>query len=234
MKTKNLLMALLVGGLTLASCNDIPTVPEGEFLIEGELKNVPDSVVIGLYQKEGRSNHLVAQDTVIHGKFKIRDTISGVMPKKFCLLCFDDGFPGTWADVWVKSGFYTKVTGANRLLPLWTIESEVPEQKVFNDFLKLCPAERKRHMQLLAEEYDLMRAEKDHGLDWEKIDSLRKLWFPLQKSVFLAEINYLMEIPVTTAWLDKFRTCVITSQWYPKWCDEELIRSLYAPHVAAR
>ena len=144
------------------------------------------------------------------------------------MLCFDDGFPGTWADIWVKSGSFTKITGEDRLLPLWTIESEVPEQKVFNDFLKLCPAERKSHMQLLAEEYDLMRAEKDHGLDWEKIDSLRKLWFPLQKRVFLAEINYLKEIPVTTAWLDKYRTCVLTSQWNPKWCDEELIHFLYA------
>ena len=88
MKTKNILMAFLMGGLALASCNQTPKVPAGEFLIEGELTNIPDSVVIGLYQKEGRSNHLVALDTVVHGKFTIRDTISGAMSKKILFALF--------------------------------------------------------------------------------------------------------------------------------------------------
>lgn len=53
MKIKHLLIVFLAGGLVLASCNQTPKVPEGEFLIEGELKNVPDSVVVGLFKMVG-------------------------------------------------------------------------------------------------------------------------------------------------------------------------------------
>ena len=217
-----------MGGLALASCNQTPKVPEGEFLIEGELKNVPDSVVRSLLKNDGMLLIPVVKDTVVQGKFILRDSISGAEVQKFCLLCSDDGFPGTWADVWVKSGSYTKITGEDRLLPLWKIESEVPEQNVYNDFVKLCPAQRKRLMQLLAVEYDLMRAEKDHGLDWEKIDSLRKIWFPLQNRIYLAEINYMKKIPVSAVWLDKYRSYLSFSQWNAKFGNEKLLFSLYS------
>ena len=47
-----------------------------------------------------------------------------------------------------------------------------------NEFLRLCFAERKRSLQWKAQEYDLFRAEKEHGIDWQKVDSLRKLHDP--------------------------------------------------------
>ena len=87
MKTKNILMAFLMGGLALVSCNQTPKVPEGEYLIEGELKNVPDSVVIRLLKNDGTMLIPVAKDTVVQGKFIIRDSISGAEVQKFYLLC---------------------------------------------------------------------------------------------------------------------------------------------------
>ena len=227
MNTKNILVAFLMGGLALASCNQTPKVPEGEFLIEGELKNVPDSVVIQLFKNDGRMLNTIAKDTVIQGKFAIRDSILGTEPQKFLLLCMEDGFPGTWADVWVKSGSYTKITGDDRLLPIWEISSEVPEQQYSNEFLKLCPAERKRSLQWMAQEYDLFRAKKEHGLDWQKVDSLRKLHDPLDSIVYLAEMNYLKEAPVTEVWLDKYKLYSSFLQWNTKFRHQKLIRSLY-------
>lgn len=56
MKTRNVLV--VIGGaicLALSNCNSDPKVPEGEYLIEGELENVPDSTVVG---------YLKSQDTV--------------------------------------------------------------------------------------------------------------------------------------------------------------------------
>ena len=216
-----------MGGLSLASCNQTPKVPEGEFLIEGELKNVPDSVVIGLYNREGRVGNRLVADTVVQGKFTLRYTISGSESKKFELLCFSDGFPGTTADLWVRSGSYTKITGEDRLLPLWKICSQVPEQQSSNEFLKLCPAERKRSLQWKAQEYDLFRAEKEHGLDWRKVDSLRNLRAPLDSIVYLAEINYLKEALVTKVWLDKYKLYSSFLQWNTKFGHQKLIRSLY-------
>ena len=227
MKTKNILMAFLMGGLALVSCNQTPKVPEGEFLIEGELKNVPDSVVIELFKREGRRLITVAKDTVVQGKFVLRDSISGTEAKKFCLSCNAEGFPGIFADVWVKSASYTKVTGEDHLLPLWKISSDVPEQQSINDFMKLCPTERKRSLQWRAQEYDLFRAEKERGLDWQKVDSLRKLHDPLDSIVYLAEINYLKEAPVTRVWLDKYKLYSSFLQSKTKFGHRKLICSLY-------
>ena len=221
-------MVLLAGSLALASCNQTPKVPEGEFLIEGELENVPDSVVIGLFKTEGRVGKRVVADTVVQGKFTLRYSISGSESKKFELLCYADGFPGMWADVWVQSSSYTKITGEDRLLPIWKISSEVPEQQYSNEFLKLCPTERKRSLQWKAQEYDLIRAKKEHGLDWQKIDSLRNLHHPLDSMVYLAEINYLKEAPVTKVWLDKYKLYSSFLQWNTKFGHQKQIRSLYA------
>ena len=44
---------LLTGGL-LAGCSSTPKVPEGDFLMQGELANVPDSTVILLLRSEER------------------------------------------------------------------------------------------------------------------------------------------------------------------------------------
>ena len=228
MKTKNLLMAFLVGGLTLTSCNQTPKVSEGEFLIEGELKNVPDSVVIELFKAEGRMLVTVAKDTVVQGKFTLRDSISGTEAQKFSLSCNAEGFPGILADVWVKSGSYTKITGKNRLLPLWNISSDVPEQQAINDFMKLCSAERIRSLELSAQENDLFRAEKEQGLDRQKVDSLRKLRAPLDSMMYLAEINYLKEAPITAVWLEKYRLYCSGLSWNTKFGHQKLIRSIYA------
>ena len=221
-------MAFFAGGLALASCNQTPKVSEGEFLIEGELKNVPDSVVIELYKAEGRRLITVAKDTVVQGKFVLRDSISGTEAKKFCLSCNAEGFPGILADVWVKSASYTKVTGEDRLLPLWKISSDVPEQQAINDFMKLCPSERTRSLELFAQEGDLFRAERKHGLDRHKLDSIRKLHAPLDSLIHLAEINYLKEAPITTVWLEKYRLYCSGLTWNTAFGHQKLIRSIYA------
>lgn len=58
---------LLTGGL-LAGCSSTPKVPEGEFLMQGELTNVPDSTVILLLKRKRKSTHNHPKDTVINGK----------------------------------------------------------------------------------------------------------------------------------------------------------------------
>lgn len=47
---------LLTGGL-LAGCSSTPKVPEGEFLMQGELANVPDSTVILTNERKRKSTH---------------------------------------------------------------------------------------------------------------------------------------------------------------------------------
>ena len=49
------------------------TVPANEYLIQGELANLSDSIVIGLYVDEGNIFNLVARDTLLNGKFSFRE-----------------------------------------------------------------------------------------------------------------------------------------------------------------
>lgn len=44
------------------------TVPANEYLIQGELANLSDSIVIGLYVDEGNIFNLVARDTLLNGQ----------------------------------------------------------------------------------------------------------------------------------------------------------------------
>ena len=221
------LPAAVLAMLSLGSCSSAPTVPEGKFLIEGELENVPDSVVIQLMKDDGNLTKAVTRDTVIQGKFTLCDSVIGTTPQQFYLFCYAKGFPCLMTDVWLNSGSYTKVTGHDCLLPLWNISSDVPEQLASNEFLKLCPAERKRSMQWWAQEGDLFREGKKFGINWQKIDSLRKLRDPLDSLIYLAEMNYMKEAPVTAVWLDKYKLYSSFLQWNTKFGNRELIRSLY-------
>ena len=117
MKTRNVLV--VIGGaicLALSSCNSDPKVPEGEYLIEGELENVPDSTVVGLFKITGHSGRSIAYDTVIDGKFSFRDTITSSKPRKLSINASNffnpgKGFPSAQLTIWVASGNYIKVKG---------------------------------------------------------------------------------------------------------------------------
>lgn len=228
MKSKHLLMALLAGGLTFGSCTSTPHVPEGKYLIAGMLKNVPDSTVISLYKRDGKLLKQIQTDTVINGKFSFQDTVSSPSPQQLMLLSHNEGFPGVWLYVWVQSGKYVQITGEDRLLPLWKVSSEIEEQQATNDFMALCPSERKRSMQWHAQESDLFRAAKGKNIDWKKIDSLRTLYDPLDSLIYVAELNYMKDAPITATWLNNYQSYSSFLQYNPEFGHKELIRSLYA------
>ena len=83
------------------------TVPANEYLIQGELANLLDSIVIGLYVDEGNIFNLVARDTLLNGKFSFRDTVS--VTKKMLIMSDNKGFPGTWLEVWIAPGEYIEI-----------------------------------------------------------------------------------------------------------------------------
>lgn len=227
MKARNPIIVLLTVGLFLSSCISTPKVPNGEYLIEGILENVPDSIVINLCKLDGHLFRTIHTDTVINGKFSFQDTISDSTPKQLLLLSDNEGFPGTWLSVWVQSGKYTQITGKDCLLPLWKVRSEVTEQIASNNFMALCPVERKRVMQWQVQEYDLFRMSKGKNINWTKIDSLRKLYGPLDSLIYVTELNYMKEAPVTATWLDKYKLYSSFLQCNTKFGNQDLIRSLY-------
>ena len=229
-------LVLVMGSFLLLSATSKPQepkscqVPEGEFVIYGELQNVPDSSVLELLRADGQIHRLIDSDTVINGKFIFRDTITDSQAHKLRLTARSKGFPNTFLNIWVKSGAYVKITGNDCLHSLWHVESDVPEQHDENLFSEVALAERKQMLTYVTEWNDVYSTGLQQGLDkptLRKVDSLLKLFLPLVDSIALHELNYMKEAPVTAVWLDRYQNYAGYLQWNKKFGHEDLIRSLY-------
>lgn len=234
MKKKHLLPCLLFNLLMVGACSFEPSYPKDQFLIKGKLTNVPDSILVELLMSEGQMMRTVAKDTLINGEFSFRDTItSGV--RELYLMSGSKGFPGTWLNIWVAPGKLIKISGADKLLKTWTIESDVPEQAEEDRFLKAVCPETIEWMKYLADEYDLFRVIDEHAGDetfarasWAKIDSIRKMENPLREIIAKKELDFMKEAPVSSIWMNKFLMHATRLQW-DKECDYiPEIRALYS------
>ena len=229
-------LVLVMGSFLLMSATSKPQepkpcqVPEGEFVIYGELQNVPDGSVLELLRPDGKVMFRIASDTVIDGKFFFKDTITCSKARKLNLSARSQGFPGTFVNIWVKSGACVRIAGKDCLFPLWKIDSDVPEQQVESEFSKLVLNDRRQMLKYLTERSDLIAAHPNMDFDQsdiKKLDSLLKLYLPLYDSIALQELNYMKEAPVTAVWLDRYATYVTFLQWNKSFGHEDLIRSLY-------
>ena len=233
---KGVSIALVMGSFLLMSAMSKPQeprfcqAPEGEFVIYGELQNVPDSTVVELARYDGKIRRSIAFDTVINGKFVLRDTITGSNTRKLYLCTRIKGIPSDPAYIWVKSGVGVRITGNDCLPPLWSIESDVLEQQAENEFSKLALDERRQMLKYSTERSDLFAAHPNLDFDkptMKKLDSLAKLYLHVGYSIVLQELNYMKEAPVTAVWIDRYATYVTFLQWNKSFGHEDLIRSLY-------
>lgn len=235
MKKSHLYSLLLCASLVAGSCERKPVVPENEFLIQGKLENVPDSVVIELRISDGRLLKLVTSDTLVNGRFTLRDTITADV-RELLLMSDGKGFPGTWSNVWVAPGKHIKISGKDKLLKTWKIESDIPEQAAENSYLKVSFPEQQTVLEYKAEEDNWIRRMYGEGPQeeafikqgWKQIDSLRKLEAPLEATIFKKQLDYLKTAPVTTVWLKHFQEYASRLQWDNENPHIPEIKELYA------
>lgn len=70
------LLAIVCMVMCHCTFNRKASVAANEYLIQGELANLPDSIVIGLYEEDGNILNCVLRDTLMNGQFSFRDTVS--------------------------------------------------------------------------------------------------------------------------------------------------------------
>ena len=203
------LLAIVCMLMCHCTFNRKASVAANEYLIQGELANLPDSIVIGLYEEDGNILNCVWRDTLMNGQFSFRDTVSTT--RKMLIMSDNRGFPGTWLEVWIAPGEYIEIKGQDKLVKTWEVVSDVPEQHEENRFTACAMAQQKELMQHMAAEYDWQRMMFiDHPGDrefesqaWAKIDSIRKLSMPLQQEIWKKEMEYMEEAPVSPVWMDR-------------------------------
>ncbi len=209
MKTCIFIVAIVVG--MLSACTRKPNVPHGEFLIQGELKDVPDGTVIKLEKSNKGLIETLISDTLKNGKFSFQDTISSL--RNLIIGSLDQGFPPDWLEVWVEPGAYIRITGKSKLILSWQVESDIPEQADENSFINCLMPEQMQMMAYMADEYDWLKKAYFFPADdvdeafkrkaWVKIDSIRKLEKPLQSVLTEKELNFMKEAPVSKTWMKR-------------------------------
>lgn len=206
---------LLLGGLCLATLATAcaPQVADNEYLVIGTVTGIPDSTVITLRRLDGTLLQETVRDTVIGGRFELRDTVSS--PLRLALIAQGKGFPNTWLNVWVAPGQHIKVGGDGPLFPLWDVESDITEQQEENRFVAYTREPFQKALeynvqetaflkQLLSEEH---REDKDFKKTiWSKVDSIRKLAMPFELEKAKLEVEYMKTAPVSQAWLSRLET----------------------------
>lgn len=217
MKFTAILFSSLLLGLMLGSCHSGQKVPEGEFLIEGFVKNLPDSSIVSLFQFENRQYAAaMLSDTVTGGRFVLRDTITSKESRQLLLLVIYKKTFSVWPlSLWVVSGAKIRIQGEGMLCPFWTVESEVAEQQAEAEFTKL-------------EMFD--KGINDISIR-NKIDSIRRNHiYPLQDKVRLRELEYMKTAPVTKVWLEKYCDQLSFLNWNTdsQYSHKELVYPLYA------
>ena len=233
MKFTAILFSSLLLGLMMGSCHSGQKVPEGEFLIEGFVKNLPDSSVVSLCQSENRQYaDIVTSDTVKDGMFVLRDTITSMEPRQLLLIVsYKKTFSVSPLSLWVVSGAKIRIQGEGMLCPFWTVESEVPEQQAEAEFTKLGMPEMVEAFKQEMIVYEMF----DKGINdisiRNKIDSIRRNHiYPLQDKVRLRELEYMKTAPVTKVWLEKYCDQLSFLNWNTdsQYSHKELVYPLYA------
>lgn len=202
--------------LFIAMCNinyclsqDINIAPD-KYLVTGQLSNVPDGTKIGLYREDGQLIVPVLQDTIMNGVFTFSDTVS--CTKKLLLISAEKGFPSNWLNVWVAPGKHITITGSDKLICIWGVKSDIPEQLEENNYVACAWKLRKEYLKhdVVAADWLKQMGSKEYAddqdfskLTWAKVDSIRQLSFPLQRSVFKEELSYMKTAPISRIWMEK-------------------------------
>ena len=233
MKTRFLITIFLCAALAFMGCAGTPDVPEGRFLIEGKVKEVPEGTVVSLFRLEKGRFAKVTSDTLKDGRFALEGKEEGKVARRYLLMPAGKDFPRQGLDLWLASGAYVKVSGEGLLYPFWKVESTVPEQAAEAAFKTLCTEQRQHSLQSKMEEdrlYRSIKASKDEEFVRtveHRMDSLCNLFIALDSVVFVAELEYMKQAPVSPVWLEKYTFYASFLLHNPEFGHRELIRSLY-------
>lgn len=233
MKITAILFFSMLLGLVMGSCRAGQKVPDGEFLIEGFVKDLPDSSIVSLFQFENRKYAAVMlSDTVTDGRFVLRDTITSKESRQLLLLVIYKKTFSVWPlSLWVVSGAKIRIQGEGMLCPFWTVESEVPEQQAEAEFTKLGMPEMVEAFKQEMIVYEMFDKSINDISIRNKIDSIRRNHiYPLQDKVRLRELEYMKTAPVTKVWLEKYCDQLSFLNWNTdsQYSHKELVYPLYA------
>lgn len=195
----------------LTACT--PQVADNEYLIAGTVTDVPDSTVVHLQKLNDQFFTAVACDTVMQGRFELRDTVSS--SQRLYLTINGKGYPNYLLNLWVAPGQYIELKGNGKLFPLWDVKSDIAEQQEENRFANYTREPQKQILEYNIQESDILTAlsDKKHQGNkeyqeaaWNKIDSIQRLSVPFMLERTRMEVECMKTAPISQIWLEKLET----------------------------
>lgn len=170
------------------------------YLIEGKVQGVEDGTVVVMGRTTLRQATVVARDTIRNGTFRFSGLLNG--PTHMVLRGDPrQGFSYTRLDFWAGPGT-TGITGDDKMIRSWRVESTLPEQIEENRYAEAC-REAVHRQQVCRIERSRAGREKT-----PQTDSLWAEYMALQRLIDSAEIEMLQTLPngvtPSPAWIDRF------------------------------
>lgn len=235
MRTLSISLSAIIAGISCFAATGDPGADK--FCISGNISNIPDSTSIKIMRSNGDMLSVIGQTSIIDGAFTLcGETISS--DTEIIYLNSDSpGFPNYLAKVWIAPGIELKVTGDDKLIPLWHIDSPLPQQTSYRNMVQAKMPEFKQSLESNIEESDLLRflyvekegADEYVGPTWKKINSLRAVRQPLDSIMDVKTYDYMKQAPIDEVWLDECLSFTKGSvMGYNKYLNGQQIEELYS------
>lgn len=196
---KQVLACLLLGALGAQA--------QEKFVVEGQLKHIPDGTVFSLMKREGNVGSMAATDTLRNGTFRFELTIAGNGLERYDLMAHDKtSFPPMSLSLWVNPGSRLLVQGENPYIYSWKVESDVKEQQFQQQLMQASRKEWEEFQRLTMQEFELMRSAAQGGNKEQaraKADSLQQLTEKLSDQITQHNIALMKQSPVNAVWMDE-------------------------------
>lgn len=196
---KQVLAWLLLGALGAQA--------QEKFVVEGQLKNIPDGTVFYLMKREGSVGSMAATDTLQNGVFRFELTTTGNELERYDLMVRDrTNFPPMSLNLWINPGSHLLIRGENPYIYSWKVESDVKEQQFQQQLMEASRKEWEEFQRLSMQQFELMRSaaqgenkEQAHA----KVDSLQRLTDKLNDQITRHNIALMKQSPVNAVWMDE-------------------------------
>ena len=173
----------------------------GTFIVEGHIRNLPDSTRIILFKNFGDVSMSIGEDTIINGRFRFEATGDSI-PSLHHLSLKGKNIPKTGSCyLWLANNTITRVTGDSTLVQTWDVENNILEQQELNAYTK-ASKDILSQWNLIRTQKHLLESRKDKKLQ-PTIDSLQSILDSLSLLENLSNLKVMAQRPVSEMMIKK-------------------------------
>ena len=220
---KQVLACLLLGALGAQA--------QEKFVVEGQLKNIPDGTVFYLMKQEGNVGSMAATDTLQNGTFRFELTTAGNELEGYGLMARDDTkFPPMLLELWVNPGSHLLIQGENPYIYSWKVESDVKEQHFQQQLIQASHKEWEEFQRLTMQEFALMRSAAQGGNKEQaraQADSLQQLTEKLGDQIAQHNIAIMKQSPINAAWMGELHRMGMSVKFRKDYPYKKEVQQLY-------